>query len=52
MQSLSDNGDFDTETILSSMNADFYEFRISDVEGGANSDENARDEKPPKETIE
>ena len=58
MQTLSDSGEFDTETILSSMNADFYEFRISDVESGEAS-ENGNEsgskndnDKPPKEAIE
>lgn len=32
MQTLTDEGSFDTESIITSMNADFYEFRISDVE--------------------
>ncbi len=30
MSGISANGDFDTESVLSSLNADFYEFRISD----------------------
>lgn len=52
MQSLTDNGEFDAETILSSMNADFYEFRISDVEGELAVPSENNNGKPPKENIE
>ena len=53
MQTLSDNGDFDAETILSTMNADFYEFRISDTENGSSEPptEESTGENPPKEGI-
>ena len=44
---LSDDGEsFDTESILTSMNADFYEFLISDVEPSSiknDSDNNSND---------
>lgn len=52
MQALTDEGGFDTETLLSSMNADFYEFRISDVaESTRVSAEAAEGDVPPGQQI-
>ena len=31
LQTISDDGDFETDSILTSLNADFYEFKISDL---------------------
>ena len=52
MQAFTDEGGFDTESLLSSMNADFYEFRISDVaESTRTSAEVPEGDVPPEQQI-
>lgn len=52
MQALTDEGGFDTESILTSMTADFYEFRIADVDAAPVEEEEAKDDgMPPRRNI-
>lgn len=51
MQTLTDEGGVDTESLLSSMNADFYEFRISDIAVGE-ADIPPEGDVPPENSVE